>query len=46
MKWTDVVLDILKVAMKEVRKSHDVCEVNFDFKIADKYLEILNENNP
>ena len=29
--------------MKEVRKSHIVCEANVNFNIASEYLEMLNE---
>jgi len=40
---TDIAVDILRVAMKEVRKSHIVCEANVNFNIASEYLEMLNE---
>jgi predicted transcriptional regulator len=40
---TEIAVDILRVSMKGIRKSHIVCEANVNFNIASKYLEILNE---
>jgi predicted transcriptional regulator len=39
----DVAVDILKVAMKGAKKTHIVYEVNLNFKIATKYLELLKD---
>jgi predicted transcriptional regulator len=39
----DIAVDILRVAMDGVKKTHLVNEVNLNFKIAQEYLEILNE---
>ena len=40
---TDIAVDILKVAMNGAKKTHIVYEVNLNFNIAQKYLEMLNE---
>jgi len=40
---TDIAEDILRVAMNGAKKTHIVYEVNLNFNIAQKYLEILNE---
>ena len=40
---TDIAVDILKVAMNGARKTHIVYEVNLNFNVAQKYLEMLNE---
>ena len=40
---TDIAVDILRVSMNGAKKSHIVYEVNINFNIAQKYLEMLNE---
>lgn len=40
---TDIAVDILRVAMNGAKKTHIVSEVNLNFNIAQKYLEMLNE---
>lgn len=40
---TDIAVDILRVANNGAKKTHIVYEVNLNFNIAKKYLEILNE---
>ena len=40
----EISADILKVARNEVRKSHLVYRTNLNFKLVDKYLELLNRN--
>jgi predicted transcriptional regulator len=40
---TDIVVDILKVTMNGAKKTHIVYEVNLNFNIAQKYLEMLSE---
>ncbi|MDQ1251909.1 MAG: hypothetical protein QG646_1020, partial [Euryarchaeota archaeon] len=40
---TDIAVDILRVAMNGAKKTHIVYEVNLNFNIAQKYLEMLNE---
>jgi len=40
---TDIAVDILRVAMNGVKKTHIVYEVNLNFNIAQKYLQMLNE---
>ena len=40
---TDIAVDILRVAMKGAKKTHIVYDVNLNFNIAHKYLEMLNE---
>ena len=42
---TDIAEDILRVAMNGAKKTHIVYEVNLNFNIAQKYLEILNEKD-
>jgi predicted transcriptional regulator len=39
----DIAVDILKVAMNGATKTHIISEVNLNFNIAKKYLEMLNE---
>jgi predicted transcriptional regulator len=39
----DVAVDILRVAMKGAKITHIVYEVNLNFKIATKYLELLKD---
>ncbi|MDQ1278810.1 MAG: 45 protein [Thermoproteota archaeon] len=41
----EISAEILKVARNEVRKSHLVYRTNLNFKLIDKYLEILNKND-
>lgn len=40
---TDIAVDILRVAMNGAKKTHIVYEVNLNFNIAQKYLELLKE---
>ncbi|WP_230669774.1 winged helix-turn-helix domain-containing protein [Methanosarcina barkeri] len=40
---TDIAVDILRVAMNGAKKTHIVYEVNLNFNIAQKYLEMLKE---
>ena len=40
---TDIVVDILRVAMNGAKKTHIVYAVNLNFNIAHKYLEMLKE---
>jgi predicted transcriptional regulator len=40
---TDIAEQILKVAMNGANKTHIVNEVNVNFNIASKYLEMLKE---
>ncbi len=40
---TEIAVDILKVTMNGAKKTHIVYEVNLNFNIAKKYLEVLNE---
>ncbi len=40
---TDIAVDILRVAMNGAKKTHIVYEVNLNFNIAQKYLEMLRE---
>ena len=40
----EISADILKVARNDVKKSHLVYRTNLNFKLVDKYLEILNRN--
>jgi predicted transcriptional regulator len=40
---TDIVVDILRVAVNGAKKTHIVYEVNLNFNIAQKYLKMLNE---
>ena len=40
---TDIVVDILRVAMNGAKKTHIVYAVNLNYNIADKYLEMLKE---
>jgi predicted transcriptional regulator len=40
---TDIAVDILRVAINGAKKTHIVYEVNLNFNIAQKYLEMLNE---
>ncbi|MHC1757852.1 MAG: winged helix-turn-helix domain-containing protein [Methanosarcina sp.] len=40
---TDIAVDILKIANNGAKKTHIVYEVNLNFNIAKKYLEILSE---
>ncbi len=40
---TDIAVDILRVATNGAKKTHIVYEVNLNFNIAQKYLEMLNE---
>jgi predicted transcriptional regulator len=39
----DIAVDILRAAMNGATKTHIICEVNLNFNIAQKYLEMLNE---
>lgn len=39
----DIVIDILRVTMNGAKKTHIVYEVNLNFNLAHKYLEMLNE---
>lgn len=39
----DIAADILKAAMNGSTKTHIISEVNLNFNIAQKYLELLNE---
>ena len=39
----DIAADILKTTMNGATKTHIICEVNLNFYIAQKYLEMLNE---
>jgi predicted transcriptional regulator len=39
---TDIAIDILKVAMKGVTKTHLIYDTKLNFNIAQKYLQILN----
>jgi predicted transcriptional regulator len=41
---TDIAVDILKVTMNGAKKTHIVYEVNLNFNIAQKYLEMLKDN--
>jgi len=41
----EISVDILKVARSEVKKSHIVYQTNLNFKLLDKYLEVLTKNN-
>jgi predicted transcriptional regulator len=40
---TDIAVDILKVAMKGVTKTHLIYDTKLNFNIAQKYLEMLKE---
>ena len=40
---TDITVGILKVAMNGAKKTHIVYEMNLNFNIAQKYLEMLKE---
>lgn len=40
---TDIAVDILRVAKNGAKKTHIVYEVNLNFNIAQKYLEILKD---
>jgi predicted transcriptional regulator len=40
---TDIAIDILRVTTDGAKKTHIVYEVNLNFMIAQKYLDILNE---
>ncbi len=40
---TDIAVDILRVATNGAKKTHIVYEVNLNFNIAQKYLEMLKE---
>jgi predicted transcriptional regulator len=40
---TDIAVDILKVTMNGAKKTHIVYEVNLNFNIAAKYIEMLKE---
>jgi predicted transcriptional regulator len=40
---TDIAVDILRVAMNGAKKTHIVYEVNLNFNIAQKYLEMLKD---
>jgi predicted transcriptional regulator len=40
---TDIAVDILRVAMNGAKQSHIINEAHVNFRIAHKYLEILNE---
>ncbi|MDI9395354.1 MAG: winged helix-turn-helix domain-containing protein [Euryarchaeota archaeon] len=40
---TEIAVDILRVAMNGAKKTHIVYEVNLNFNIAQKYLELLKE---
>jgi predicted transcriptional regulator len=39
----DIAADILKTTMNGATKTHIISEVNLNFNIAQKYLELLNE---
>lgn len=39
----DIAVDILKVAMNGTTKTHIISEVNLNFNIAQRYLEMLSE---
>ena len=39
----DIAVDILRVAINGAKKTHIVYEVNLNFNIAQKYLEMLKE---
>ena len=40
---TDIAVDILKVANNGAKKTHIIYEVNLNFNIVHKYLEMLKE---
>jgi predicted transcriptional regulator len=40
---TDIAVDILKVTMNGAKKTHIVYEVNLNFNIAAKYIEMLKD---
>jgi len=40
---TDIAVDILKVTMNGAKKTHIVYEVNLNFNMVQKYLEMLSE---
>jgi predicted transcriptional regulator len=39
----DIAVDILKAAMSGATKTHIISEVNLNFNIAQKYLEMLSD---
>lgn len=39
----DIAVDILKAAMNGATKTHIISEVNLNFNIAQRYLEMLSE---
>jgi predicted transcriptional regulator len=39
----DIVVEILRVAMKRSNKTRIVCEANINFNIATRYLELLKD---
>ena len=41
----EISADILRVAMTEARKSHLVYQTNLNFKLVNKYLELLTKND-
>ena len=41
----EISADILTVAMTDVKKSHIVYQTNLNFKLLDKYLELLTKND-
>lgn len=41
----EITAGILKMAVNGAKKSHIVYEVNLNFKILDKYLELLRKND-
>ena len=40
---TDIAVEILRVSMNGVKKTHIVYEVNLNFNIAHEYLEMLKD---
>lgn len=40
---TDIAVEILRVSMNGAKKTHIVYEVNLNFNIAQKYLEMLKD---
>ena len=41
----EISADILRVAMTGAKKSHIVYQTNLNFKLLDKYLELLTKND-
>ncbi len=39
----DIIIDILETATEEANKTKIVCKANLNFKLADKYLALLQE---